>query len=175
MKTLDLSPDVMGVPTLDMIYKCEVDELLSRCGTYINQIIYKKGNQKLHHSVECVLPFYITVYCFNVTSLELTASAFDPCALEILADNCKKIKKLSLRLCWQHEYEEQLTKLFEENKNLEDIELYDLRLLCPSLKKLPEHKMKAITLEVFKIRNDIFSSVSTIQFFFIFSSLCSHN
>jgi len=170
MKTLVLSPDVMGVPTLDMIYRCELDNLLSRCGKYITQIIYKKGNEELHQSVINELPFYITTYCYNIINLDLTASVFDPWALEVLAENCRKIKKLRFKVSLIHNYEEELTKLFEVNEELEDIALYRLQSVCRSLTKLPEHKMKAITLACFKFGNDIFSSVSIIQFSFILFS-----
>jgi len=170
MKILDLSADAIGVPRLDMINIKAFLNVLSKYGRYITQIIYKKGNQEFHASILYVLPFHITIHCLNVTSLEFTASIINPWGIEVLAENCKKLKQLRLKLCIVYDYKDELTKLFEENKNLENIVLYDMGFLCPSLKKLPEHKMKAITVQCIHMGNDIFSSVSTIRFFFILFS-----
>jgi len=170
MKILDLSADAIGVPKLDMIDDNTFRKVLSKCGRYITQIIYKKGNQEFHASILYVLPFHITTHCLNVTSLDITASVIIPQGIKILAENCKKLKQLRLQLCILYDYEDEFPKLFEQNKNLENIVLYDMGFLYPSLKKLPEHKMKAITLECIHMGNDIFSSVSTIRFFFILFS-----
>jgi len=145
-----------------MITKSAFDEVISKCSRYISQISYTRGNQELHQSVINELPFYITTYCSNITSLDLTASTIEPWGLVVLAEKCKKIKKLSIKLSLLHKYEEELTNLFEVNEELEDIALYELQSVCPSLKQLPEHKMKAITLACFEFGNDIFSSVSII-------------
>jgi len=159
----------MGVPALDMIHEYDFEKLISKCGKYICRIIYKERNQQLYFSLIRKLPSYIATYCFNVTSLDLTASIVLPREVEILAENCKKIKELRLRLHWGVLYEEQLTKLFEVNKNLEDIALYNREFLCPSLMKLPEHKMKAIKLESdIYFSNNIFSSVSIEFFLYLF-------
>jgi len=164
IKVLDLSPDAMGVPALHSIDQNAIEKLMSKCGKHISQIIYKSGNQKLRSSVVRELPSYIATYCFNVTSLDLTASIIYPREIEILSQKCNKIKKIGLLLSSIYGYEDELTKLFEVNKDLEDITLY--KLLCPSLMKLPEQKVKAITLEYcLDFPLHLFSSVSIIQFF----------
>jgi len=151
----------MGVSRLDMIDENSFEKLLQKCGKYISRIIYKKGDQRIRYSILRKLPFYISTYCFNVSSLDLTQSIFYPSEVAILAKNCKKIKELKLLLSSIYNYEDQLTNLFEVNKDLEVLVLY--RLLCPSLIRLPEQKMKAITLNYcFNFSLDIFSSVSII-------------
>jgi len=159
MKTLDLSPNGFGVPTYDMIKNDVLRTFMSKCGQHISRIIYK--DHLFHSTINNKLLDYISTYCLNVTSLNLIGLEILPYEIRILAHNCKKIKKLSLQLYPKYEYERELTMLFEENKNLDDITLYQASL-CRSLLKLPEHKMKAIKLVCNQLPDNIFSSVSEI-------------
>jgi len=171
MKTLDLSLETAHVPALDKLDRNAFKNLISKCGKYISRIIYEERNQKLHIPANIALPSYIAKYCFNVTSLNYTASYLFPRDIELLAENCNKIKELKLKLHTQCIYQSQLTKLFEVNKNLEYITLYELGYMCPSLMKLPEHKIKAITfeqLQFYRIENNILFSVCILLFFFYF-------
>jgi len=165
-----VSPDIedLSKSYSKRIHKKAFEKALSKCGTHISRIIYKRRDELLYESFCCnitlhLLP-YISTYCFNVTSLDLTAA--QPSRSDIIRlSHCKKIKQLSLKLI-NPQFENELTMLFEENKDLEDIALYGDRL-CPSVMKLPEHKMKAITLEcnvnhVVHFDDRIFSSVSII-------------
>jgi len=118
MKTLDLSPDFMGVSAFDTIEKNAFNVLISKCGQHIFRIIYKKKSQQLHASVECQLSFHIATYCFNVTRFDLAASIRFTREVEILAEDCKNIREFRLKLDPTCGYEEQLTKLFEVDKKL---------------------------------------------------------
>jgi len=149
----------MCVPALD---EDAFERYISKCGKYISRIIYEEKYPELHLSVKAELPRYIFTYCFNITKLDLTALNFFPQQVKILSENFKKIKELKLKLHIEYTYEEQLTKLFEVNKNLEVLELHDMHHICPSLMKLPQHKMKAITLASIYIVHDVFYSVSII-------------
>jgi len=162
MKIFNLSPEAIGFPKLDMIEENALEKLLQKCGKYISRIVY---NDKYELDLsQCRLTRCISMYCFNITSLDLTASIFIPSDIEILAENCKMIKELKLRFC-SVDYERELSKLFEENKNLEDIALYNMEYVCPSLMKLPEHKIKAFTLVCKSDIRHIFPLVSIVQFF----------
>jgi len=163
-KTLVLSPNAMGISELDMIDDYVLEKVLQKCGKYLSQIIYN-DIYKLRQCIEYKLVGYIATYCSNLTSLHLTASHFIPLEIEILAKNCKMIKELQLTLNHQYMYEDELTKLFEQNKNLETLALYNMDYICPSLMQLPEHKMKVITLKCMFDFKDILQSVSIIQFF----------
>jgi len=98
MKILDLSPEGMGVPALEMIDKNTFEKFILKCGKYISRIIYKINGYKLHQLVRCKLPSYISTYCFNVTSLDMTQPIFYPKEIGILAQNCKQIIELKLLL-----------------------------------------------------------------------------
>jgi len=170
LKTFDLSPDGLGFSKVYMIDENVLKKLLSKCGKYISRIIYKHKYYKLRILVECEIAHYISTYCFNVTSLDLTALAFFPWEIEILAKNCNKIIELRLKFHNTSLYEKQLTKLFEVNENLEHVALFNLNSVCSILMNLPEHKMKAITFQTndaqfFYIEHDILFSVNIIQFF----------
>jgi len=147
-----------------MIVDETLKKYISKCGRYLSRVIYKRAtrNWELRHSIAYKLLGYISTYCFNVTHLDLTASVFFPSEVEILAENCKKLKVLRLTFSLQYDYNRELTKIFEVNRNLEDVALYKLRSQCRVLMELPEHKMKAITINWFDEHPDILSSVSII-------------
>jgi len=163
VKTLDLSSNGLGFPTIYKVNEIMFRNILLKYGQYIHEIIYK--GHKLQPNIDYRLTDYISMYCFNVKNLNLTASRLHPSQIKILAEKCKNIEKLSLYLCSVCQFEDELTMLFEENKNLKDISLCR-EILCPSLLKLPEHKMRAIKLNVVYFTNalsiDIFSSVSIL-------------
>jgi len=166
MKKLDLSRDAMGISALETINEKAFEKLISKCEKYISRIIYRDDYYILQSCARYKLIGYISTHFFNITSLNLTALTISPEDVNILAEHCKKLKILSLTLYLQCAYEEQLTKLFEVNKNLENIALYNMEYVCHSLMKLPEHKMKAITIDCFyDIEDNILSSVSMLQFF----------
>jgi len=166
MKTLDLSENAMGSPGLDMIPESEFCNLMSKWGKYIIQINYKRGYKKLRSPFENKLAHYISKYCSNVRDLDLTEARFFPQHIETLTKDCKQIKKLGLQCFSINNCEKELSKLFEANEKLEDITLYRLNHLCPSLLKLPKQNIKAIKLDCQKsVSNDMFSKVSIIKFF----------
>jgi len=160
VKTLDLSPNGMGLSVGAKVSIDVIRQLLSKCGPNISQIIY--DDIQLNPTFGDKLPKYISKYSYNVTTLNLTATDICPSKISILARNCKKIKKLGLRLSSACRYERNLTMLYQQNEDLEDIALYR-KSLCRSLLNLPEHKMRAIKLvcEV-DLSTRRFSSVSEI-------------
>jgi len=170
VRAIDVSPDVGPKFCTKMIHTKAFEKALSKCGKHISRIIYKgdpSNYEPLCWNIIYDLLNYIATYCFNVTSLDLSAAHMFPSELMTLAQKCKKIKQLCL-LISAYSYEDGLTVLFEENKDLEDITLYTKKIsIVTSLMRLPEHKMKAITLKcdlnaAITIDPRILSSVSII-------------
>jgi hypothetical protein len=175
MKTFDLSPAAWGFPAPDQTDEGVLHKIMLKWGKYISRIFYTAEYPKLFSYFENRLPRYISTYCFNITNLDLTALFLFPRDIEIIAENCKKIKRLRLKLYLVSKYYNELVKLFEENKDLEDIGIYRMNFLCRSLMKLPEQKMKTIMLDCYTyFGNKIFSQVSIIKFFLYFIIGTSH-
>jgi len=164
--TLDLSPAGWGFPIANKIDEALFRKIILKCGKYISQISYTAEYPKLVIHFEKRLPNYISKYCPNVTNLDLSGILLFPRDVEIIAENCRKIKRLRLKLYLISSYHYELTKLFENNKDLEDIGIEKMSFLCRSLTKLPEHKMKTIMLECYiHFENELFSQVSIIKIF----------
>jgi len=160
----------MSIPKLTMLDDDTFANLVLKCGKHISRITYKKRDEDLHPLVLYKLSYYISRYCFNITNLDLSAIIIYPKEIKILAENCKNIEMLVFKLHMKYNYEKSLTMLFKENKNLEDITLYNMQYIYRSLMKLPVHKIKAITLNCnFDVKNILYR-VSIIQFFFILFS-----
>jgi len=173
MKTFDLSPDAWGFPPIERLDEVEFRNIMLKWGKYISQIFYTTDHPKLLSFFENKLPHYISTYCFNVTNLDLTASFLFPPDVDIIAENCRKIKRLRLKVYLISSYYNEFIKLFENNKDLEDIGIQRMNHLCQSLTKLPEHKMKTIMLECYsRFENELLSDVSIINFFSLSYSHC---
>jgi len=93
IKTLVLSPNGLGFTTFHTIDNDMFTKLIAKCSKHIFRIIYK--DYKLHSNIDNRLSNYISTHCFNVRSLDLSATILHSSQIKILAQNCKKIEKQS--------------------------------------------------------------------------------
>jgi len=157
MTSLDLLQSTWSISAYPRINNRIIAKVLSKCGQFLTEIDF--SNQKFCFN-KCQMKTDCS--CSNSMILNIITLNLVSQNLNLLIQNCKNIKKLSIG--WLYNCEEELSNLFQSNKNLEYLAIYKSIFLGSSLLKIPY--IHTIILE--KCTVTYLSMVNIFKFFFLF-------
>lgn len=168
VKKLDLSHHTWGIsPNDKKICTSDLREVLLRCGRFLNHIDISQCYPSLTRSTLVI----IGRFCHNLEIVDISGLEISSTGIDLLARNCTNIKKLnlghSLSMSFsRHICDRDFKRLFEMNKGLRYLNLYQMSISGKCLNFLSSNAFEELVLNSCDgIQEPFFASVSLIYIY----------